>query len=274
MSEIHVRKSVWFTNCLTLIFALSALFLVGLACGGSGSSEDDSSKSQVPKEYIGVWTGEDDTKLRIRGDGSGDYISSGYNIENGNVEYDEKNKTLEFSLFIMSRELKIDKPPEDGKMTLNGTVFKNQNYSGENESADDTDSSASDNKDSDTAKLSDEEVQNLIRETFNDFGKNLEKDEFTDFYENRVSEAWKKETSLKEFTKIYQPALDANMYLEIDKEINADFKEEPDFTNFRGKPAIKAEGSFPTKPNSLHFDVGYIKEGGEWLLYKFGFEMK
>lgn len=277
MSEIFKRrKSVLSTNYLTLIFALSALFLVGLACGDIDTSEEESSKStEIPKEFVGVWNGEDDTKLRIRSDGSGDYISSGYKIENGNVEYDEKNQTIEFSLFIMSRELKIDEPPKNGKMTLNGTIFKKKDYSDESDESDssDSDSDKSD-LDPDKKELSDKQVQNLIRNTFNDFGRALKKGNLSEFYENNFSEIFKEEISQQKFAKIFQEAFDIEVEIEIGEQINADLEKGPEFSTLRGKPAFQAQGSYAKDAGFFTFTVGYVNEGGEWLLNEFQFHIK
>lgn len=102
------------------MLAIAALFIVGIACGGSGAAD----AKQAGPEYVGAWVGSDGATITIRSDGSADYKSGGTSVTGGSAQVSEKEKTLKIGLLGLGPTFKIDKAPSGNEMTLDGIVFK------------------------------------------------------------------------------------------------------------------------------------------------------
>ncbi|MBK7934017.1 MAG: hypothetical protein IPK01_11065 [Acidobacteria bacterium] len=95
-------------NVITVTFALCALLLVGLACGGSSAAADE---KQAGPEFVGAWTSKDGSSITIRSDGSADYKIGGTSVTGGKALVSEKEKTLRIAMLGMGSPMKIDKAP-------------------------------------------------------------------------------------------------------------------------------------------------------------------
>jgi len=120
-------------NAITITFALFALALVGLACGGGAKAADE---KQAGSEFVGTWTAKDGSFITIRSDGGADYKIGGTSVTGGTAMVSEKEKTLRVSLLGMGSPMKIDKAPANGEMTIDGIVYKNGSGGGGSSSSD------------------------------------------------------------------------------------------------------------------------------------------
>lgn len=107
------------SNLFVLTIAIGALLLAGLAC----SSGAPDAKPAGP-EYVGAWSAKDGSTITIRSDGSADYKSGNTSVSGGSAEVSEQEKTLRISLMGIGPKLKIDKPPANDEMTLDGIVYR------------------------------------------------------------------------------------------------------------------------------------------------------
>jgi hypothetical protein len=103
-----------FKNAASLI-TIVVLLSVALACGGG---------TPAPAKYQGDWVGANGTTLYMYSDGKAGFRMGSKHVTGGAAEVNESDKKLTISLFGISHTWKIDKEPNDGEMTLDGTVFK------------------------------------------------------------------------------------------------------------------------------------------------------
>jgi len=75
--------------------------------------------------YVGTWVGEDDTEIKIRESGTGDYKTSGKSFSRSIVTIE--NNTLEMNIFFTKEIFDIYSSPGDFEnesvMILNGEEF-------------------------------------------------------------------------------------------------------------------------------------------------------
>lgn len=126
--------------------------------------------------------------------------------------------------------------------------------------------SKEDKKDSDSDE--DVDVQELVKGTISDFDEAAANEDFSNFYENNVSELLKKQTSLKKFQESFKIFIDNKMGLKTAiSPLKADFDSPPKEGTFSGKKSLEAKGSYQTTPRKLNFDLKYVKEDGKWMIY-------
>ena len=94
-------------NLFAITFALSALLIVGLACGGGAKAEDE--KDAGP-EFVGTWTAADGSFITIRSDASADYKIGSTSVTGGVAKVSEKEKTLRVALLGMGSPMNTLKP--------------------------------------------------------------------------------------------------------------------------------------------------------------------
>ena len=106
-------------NLFLLVAALAAVVFAGIACSGGAAD----AKPAGP-EFVGAWSAKDGSTITIRSDGSADYKSGSTSVSGGKAEVSEQEKTLRISLLGIGPKLKIDKPPANDEMTLDGVVYR------------------------------------------------------------------------------------------------------------------------------------------------------
>jgi len=106
-------------NFFLLVAALAAVVFAGIACSGGAAD----AKPAGP-EFVGAWSAKDGSTITIRSDGSADYKSGSTSVSGGKAEVSEQEKTLRISLLGIGPKLKIDKPPSNDEMTLDGVVYR------------------------------------------------------------------------------------------------------------------------------------------------------
>src|SRR4026207_327649 len=73
-------------------------------------AEEQKQETGIPKAYWGEWTGEDDSQVAIRADGSGDYKSGGTSVYVEPVTIDQAAVSRVFRRLSVADPVKIDAP--------------------------------------------------------------------------------------------------------------------------------------------------------------------
>ncbi len=234
------------TNEVNLIFALTALLIVGLACG---------SKTPPPAEYVGAWTSNDGTSITIRNDGSTDYKSGNSSVSGGSATVDEEAKTLKISLAGFGPTFKIDRAPTSDEMTLDGVVF--------------TKGGGGSQTSNEKAEIpSDERLQTLVKTTFLDFGDAVQSGDFLDFHK-KAAPVWRDESSPQEMLEAFEVFVDQKEDYDFKRAVtplDATFSPAPSLEKFKGADALLVKGYYPTKPLRANFELKYVMDDGIWKL--------
>lgn len=243
-------------HTITLLFAIFALLLTGLACGSS---------TPAPPQYVGAWTGSDGASITIRADGSGDYKAGSSSVSNGSVTVDEGAKTLKITLAGMGPTYQIDKPPAGNEMTLSGVVFRK---SGSTAVAQ-TNTNSSAPADSPKAEIpSNEKLQTLTKTTFLDFGDAVQSEDFSDFHK-KIAKVWRDDSTPDELNEAFKVFIANKADYNFKKAIapmDAEFTPVPAIEKVADLDALVLRGNYPTKPERTNFELKYAMEDGTWKL--------
>ena len=239
-------------NISSLLISLSAILIVGLACG---------SKTPPPSQYVGAWTGEDGSTITIRADGSGDYVSGGTKVTGGSVEVNEGEKSLKIKLVSMGPTFTIDKAPSGNRMTLSGVVYR--------KAGGDSDTKSDDAGEPAKAEVpSGDKLQTLVKTTFMEFGDAVQSEDFTDFYA-KIAKVWRDETSPEELNEAFKVFIDNKEDYDFKRAItplDATFSPEPALQKRGANMALVVQGYYPTKPQRANFEMKFVQDDGTWKL--------
>ncbi|HEY0047722.1 MAG TPA: hypothetical protein VGB68_00440, partial [Pyrinomonadaceae bacterium] len=206
VGKLFVGRSAKFNVLLVLcLFAF-----VGLGCFGSGKNKD---AKPIPAAFLGDWQGQDGSSLSIRADGTGDYRSGGKKVEGGTAEVSEADKTISITFFGIGETLKIDSPPQDDTMKLNGITYKRKggfSVADTNSSDSKSDSSNKKEKTISTTKVNaakyevpeDEQMQEMTRTALMDFNEAVQDGDFASFH-STISKTWQKQTTPEKFNQVF-----------------------------------------------------------------------
>lgn len=109
----------------------------------------------------------------------------------------------------------------------------------------------------------DKELKTLVLDSLSDFDTAVQKKDFAQFYEQRLSPQFKKQFPLDKFAAAFQE------FIEKGYDISNIAQSEPVFDV---PPAINSdsllvlEGHYPTKPNKVTFKLTYLNESAAWKL--------
>ena len=231
-------------NQLNLMIALCLLFLVALACRGSGKP--------APSEYVGFWNGANGATIEIRANGGGDYDSGGSvrtTVSGGTVDINEAEKTLSIKFAGMGPTFKIDKAPDGAQMTLSGVVYKKRGGVATLEMPPDA------------------ELQDLARRTMMDLNDAIQSGDFTAFHKKTVKKLQEQKTpeQLKDAFKDFVDNPENSNFKSISG-MKATFEPAPKFETYGDDQALSLNGSYPTAPKVTKFEFKYFKEDGTWKL--------
>jgi hypothetical protein len=234
-----------------LAAAILGLIVLGCTCGDetSDNGSADSQSSAVPKAYWGEWSGEDDSSVAIRADGSGDFISSGMKVTGGSVSVDESARTLSITLLGIGKTLSIDVPPQGKTMTLSGVIYTRKGASN-----------------SGSAELpSNDELQTLARKTMLDFDDALQRKDFTNFH-STLSKPFQKQYTPEKLAEGFGDFIKVKATFKSVAKLDANFTEVPMIGDVEGFEMLQLTGYYPTTPRRTKFALKYIFEEGVWKL--------
>lgn len=262
---------------LTVLILFALFAFVGLGCKGSKTDT-----KPIPAAYLGDWEGQDGSTLSLRGDNSGDYRSGSTKVENGTAEVDETAKTVSITFVGIGKTLRIDQAPTGSEMKLDGVTYRRKGGSTTSSSPNSSSSPSTistppvsspptTNNSGNGDAPSDREVETLVKETLEDFGDAVEKEDFTDF---------RFKTS-KDFQVSYTPAtLKASFQAFINQKdrvlpsfssmsgSSATFTDGPRIRTEKGYKILVANGRMSTSPSPVQFETEYELEKGEWKILK------
>ncbi len=236
-------------NRLNIIIVTLALLAIGLACGGSAPKAED--EKQAGPEFVGAWTAKDGSFITIRPNGGADYKIGGTSVSGGSALVSEKEKTLRIALLGMGSPMKIDKAPANGEMTIDGIVYKKDGGS----------TSTSDSK---LEIPSSDKLQTLVKTTMLDFNDAIQSGDFTDFHK-KTAKVWRDSTSPDKMLEAFKTMVDNKESFDLKKAISsldATFSPAPSIGKAADMDALLINGSYPTKPKVLHFDLKYAMDDG------------
>ena len=258
----------------SMFFVFGILMFIGLGCFGSGKS---SSSATVPPAYFGDWKGSDGSTISIRGDGKGDYKSGGTSVDGGSVEIDDAKKELSITFFGIGPSLKIDSPPSGDEMKLGGVIYKRSGGSTTADTkktvVDTTKTSESPAKKTITEKAdakkgeipSDEELQEIVKESLLDFNDAVKEGDFTDFH-GKISKTWQKQTTPEAFNTAFSEFITRKLDISDIGSMEADFSPAASIDKSQGVKVLLVNGKYDTSPNPTRFDMKYIADGSIWKL--------
>ena len=212
-------------------------------------AEEQKQETGIPKAYWGEWTGEDDSQVAIRADGSGDYRSGGTQVTGGTVTLDEAAATISIKFLGIGKTLKIDVPPQGNKMTLSGVVYTR--------------------KGGGTAEPqtvpADAELQALAKKTLLDFDSALQKKDFTEFH-GTLSKPFQKQVAPEKLGEVFKDFIKVKATFKSVAEMDANFTDSPKVVDTEGYETLILVGYYPTTPRRTKFELKYIFEEGSWKL--------
>ncbi len=112
---------------------------------------------------------------------------------------------------------------------------------------------------------SDDEMQDIVKQTLLDFNDALQKEDFTEFHAS-ISKVWQKQTSPEKLKTNFQNFIDGDADLSSIKSMNAKFTSPTQVTRSTGVKTLETKGEYPTSPNTSTFELKYIAQGKEWKL--------
>jgi hypothetical protein len=247
---------------ISMVLALAALALVVLGCGGGKSTD-----KPVTSDFYGSWSASDGSTLRITSDGTAFYKSGGTSVDNGAAKLDETGKTLKLSLLgVTIKELKIDQPPKNGTMKLDGVVYQTADSGEKGTPSPEETSTISDDPDMPSSS----EMNEMVKTTILDFNDAIQQEDFTDF-RNNVSKDFKAQFTadkMKEaFDQFIKNKSQANPIFTSVSSKTPSYSPAPNITKEKGHKLLNIKGTYDTTDVTA-FDLQYILEDSDWKLLK------
>jgi len=114
---------------------------------------------------------------------------------------------------------------------------------------------------------SDDELQELAKETLLDFDKAVSSADFSDFY-SHIAKEWQKQTSPEKMKDSFQAFIDKSISIKDISSLDASFSPAPSVGRELGFKTLIVEGKYSTNPNLTKFELNYIANGKDWKLSK------
>lgn len=116
------------------------------------------------------------------------------------------------------------------------------------------------------------ELESLVKDTTEDFGKAVDNNDFSTMRENASSD-FQSQFSEQQMRDAFKTYVD-NKKIVLPALNNAltttpVFSPPPSFRSEKGMNILVISGKFPSKPRELRFETEYIKRDGEWKLLKY-----
>lgn len=113
---------------------------------------------------------------------------------------------------------------------------------------------------------SDEELQEIVKETLLDFDKAVLKGDFSDFYKS-ISKEWKSQSKPETFNKGFDEFIKKRISIGSIRNKEADFSPDPKIDTSQRLDVLEVAGSYATSPNPTKFELSYVPNGKEWKLF-------
>ena len=114
------------------------------------------------------------------------------------------------------------------------------------------------------------ELVNLVQETTMVFAQSVNDKSMEKLY-NYISDVWKKETSIAQLDKVFDPFYKQNIDLTLLKDIKPIIDNS---TKIDSNGILHLSGYYPTSPVKVYFKNEYIQENGKWKLYALFIRLK
>jgi hypothetical protein len=107
------------------------------------------------------------------------------------------------------------------------------------------------------------DLKSMTEETLTSFGESVKKRDFSSFYED-IAEIWQKQTSAEKLKAGFKDFLDKGIDLpSIVEEMDPIFDHPAEIN---ADDCLVIKGHYPTKPNTVSFQLKYLKEEDDWKL--------
>jgi hypothetical protein len=250
---LNGRNSRLNSACVILILLTLVL---GCSDAGDSGSSGETAKNIVPPAYIGVWIGEDGSTVTLRNDGSGDYKSGGKSVSGAAVEIDEAAKEIRFTLLgFDTGKYKIDQPPVDDKMRLDGMEYRR---SGKFSTAEPDEDFAA----AESGKApSDADLSLLAGKTLRNFDDAVQQGDFSEFY-TTVSELMRKKFSIADFNREYADIIRHKDQYKMKTGAPLTFTSKP---VLHDDNTFDVYGTYPaSNGRNVPFHLRYFNENDKW----------
>jgi len=104
----------------------------------------------------------------------------------------------------------------------------------------------------------------LVRESIREFGMAVAQRDFASFYAY-ISTLWRDQVTPEELAAAFKPFIEQEIDLSVLTKMSPVFDQQPKIDE---NGILHVSGHYPTKPSTLKFEFGYIKEGMKWKLMK------
>jgi hypothetical protein len=112
---------------------------------------------------------------------------------------------------------------------------------------------------------SDEELQEIVKETLMNFNDAIERGDFSDFHKT-ISKAWQRQTKPKTFEDGFRQFIDKKVDISQIRSQKATFSPAPKVGREKTLQGLIVKGTYPTSPTPTEFELIYTAEGKEWKL--------
>ncbi|HEX8289722.1 MAG TPA: hypothetical protein VF556_17200 [Pyrinomonadaceae bacterium] len=114
---------------------------------------------------------------------------------------------------------------------------------------------------------SDDELQDMVKETLLEFNDAVQGNDFTNFHA-KICEPWQEQATPESLRESFKVFIDKDIDIAPISSLDAQFSTEPEIGRELGYKTLKLKGQYPTRPNLTKFELNYIPEGKEWKLSK------
>lgn len=114
---------------------------------------------------------------------------------------------------------------------------------------------------------SDDQVQDMTRETLLDFDSSVKSGDFTAFH-SHIAQEWQRQTTPEKLKVSFKAFIDKRIDISSIGSKTASFDSPPGIEKILGYKTLVVKGKYPTSPNSTKFILNYIANGKDWKLSK------
>jgi hypothetical protein len=113
---------------------------------------------------------------------------------------------------------------------------------------------------------SDEELQEIVKETMMNFNDAIQRGDFSDFHKT-ISKVWQGQTKPKTFEDGFRSFIEKKVDISSIRDQQARFSPTPKIDTSQRLDRLMVEGTYPTSPSPTQFKLQFIPEGEDWKLF-------